>query len=348
MQRGIEPKEYTLIPRVNFNIVQPLGRQMVYVNGGAGYQLHRENDQLDRVQANAAGGYVASLGACQASATSSYRVAQSDLALLDTPRVKNLTESTTIGASTQCGSAQGLIGAVNVQRIENHNSAKFQREADSDTELLGVQVGYGNPSLGVFRLIYNYSQSEFPNRVSPGRPIGDGFFTQTFALSAERGLGSRIKLGASAGRTMVKREFAPPGVDQKFASTTYSAQASYKLGSRMTIDLQGDRAVQPAGRPGKLYDITTNGSISGAYNLGTRYLVTLGHDIRDVKSNADTSALGLVVTKSRTNSTFASIRYTQSRRASLTLDVRYDERNTDLPEFDYSSTRVSLSADIGF
>lgn len=347
-QRGIKQQEYTLTPRVDFNIVQPFGRQLVYVSGGAGYQFHRENDNLDRVNANILAGYVATLGFCQASANTAYRAAQSDLAQLDTLRVKNLTQSTTVGAGVQCGRPQGIMGGVNVQRTENTNSAATEREANSDVENIAVQLGYGNQTIGQLGLVYSYASSQFPNRINPGRPIGDGFFAETFALTVQRQLGSRMKLGGSAGITKVKREYAPPGVDQKFTSNTYSANASYRLGDRLTIDLVGDRSVQPAGRPGKLYDVNTNGSISGAYRLGSRYLVTVGHRISDVDSNTDTTLARLVVTNSRTNSTFASVRYTQSRRASLSLDVRYDERNANLDDFDYKGMRVSISADVGF
>jgi len=349
-QRGIKQAEYTLTPRLDFSIVQPLGRQMLYASGGGGYQFHRENKNLDRVTADVLGGYIASLGFCQTSAMSSYRVAQSDLALLDTPGVKNTAQTTTISAGGQCGSAQGITGGLNVQRTEAKNSAASQKQADSDTEGLTAQVGYANPTFGRFALLYAYTNSEFPNRIIVGRPIGDGFFTQTIGLSGERQLGSRIKVAATAGRTTVKREFAPPGVDQKFTSNTYSGQLTYKLGSRLTLDLEGARAVQPTGRSGKLYDINTNGQISGAYKLGSRYLVTLGHQIQDIKSNVDTTLTPgqLVITNSRTNTTFASIRYTQSQRISVTLDARYDDRNANLSDFDYTSTRIGLSVDVGF
>lgn len=347
-QRGIEQTELTLQPQVRLDLVQPLGRQLVFMKGNAGYTFHRENDQLDRARGEVQAGYLTSLGFCQASTFGSYRAAQSDLATLDSPGVKNLAQVTSIAVGTQCGRSRGFTGGATVQRIESKNSAAVQKTADSTVETLSAQFGYANPTLGRFGFLYSYANNEFPNRIIPGRPIGDGFFTQSMALTAERQFGSRIKVNATVGQTMVKREFAPPGTDLKFTSATYSGLVNYRLGSRLALELSGVRAVIPTARAGKLYDITTNGQLSGTYKLGSRYVVALGRRIEDIKSNADTSISRAVVTNARTNSTFASIRYIQSQRASLALDVRYEDRNTNLPEFNYTSTRIGLTAEVGF
>ena len=174
------------------------------------------------------------------------------------------------------------------------------------------------------------------------------FFTQTLGVAVERQFGSRIKTTATVGQTTVKREFAPAGADLKFTSLTYAGTVNYRLGGRLTLDLSADRAVVPTARAGKLYDITTKGQLRAAYRLGSRYVVSLGGGVEDVKSNPDTAILRPVVSKARTNSVSASVRYAQNARTRLVLDVRYDDRNTNLPEFNYTSTRVGLTAQVGF
>lgn len=347
-QRGIKQNEVTLRPSVNVDIVQPLGRQIVYLKGGGGYDFHRENAQLDRARADVQGGYVTTLSICQATLYGSYRAAQSDLATLDSPGVKNLSQATSTAAGVQCGRPGSFSGGANVQRIESQNSATVQKEADSTVETLSAQLGYSNSSIGQLGIFYNYANNEFPNRIIPTRPIGDGFFTQTIGVSVDRQFGSRVKANVSAGRTMVKREFAPPGTDKKFTSSSYSALINYRLGSRITFELLGDRAVVPTARAGKLYDISTSGQLRGTYKLGSRYIVSLGGQVVDIKSNPDTLSARAVVTSARTKSAFASVRYAQSRRAGLVLDVRHDDRNTNLPDFNYRSTRVGLTAEVGF
>jgi hypothetical protein len=346
--RHLSPHEVTFRPRINLDIAQPLGRQLVYLNGNFGYVFHKENQRLDRGQANLNGGYAAKLGFCQATVDGNFTAAQAELETLDTIATKNLLKSTRVAVGAQCGAPQGFSGGVQVSRGEVHNSAQLQRVADSTVQTLGLQASYANATLGSVGLFYSYANSELPNRIIPGRPVGDGFFTQTVGVSLNHRFGTRISVGAQVGRTSVKREFAPPGVDAKFNSTTYSANAGYRFGDRLTVQLQGNRAVVPTGRAGKLYDIATSGHASATYNLGSRYALTLAETVADVKSNADTSLPVPIITSSRTYSTLAAISYRQSRRASLSLNVRYDDRTANLHTFDYTATQVGVTAEIGF
>jgi hypothetical protein len=346
--RGIEPKEVTLRPQLDFEAVEPLGRQIVFLNGNVGYVFHKENSQLDRGRGTVNGGYTTSLGFCSLAGTGSYSAAQADLAELDTRVTKNLLAVSTVALSTQCGRQTGFGGGAQISRQESQNSAKIQRTADSTVESLSLQAGYSNPTLGQLGLVFGYTNSELPNRIIPGRPVGDGFYTQTYGASFGKRFGTRIDVSGQVGRTMVKREFAPPGTDQKFSSTTYAAAASYRFGGRLVLELAGSRAVLPTARAGKLYDIATSGRAAVTYNLGSRYAVSVTENVADVKSNADTTVTTPVITKSRTYSTSASVSYRQSARATLLLDVRYDDRNTNLPAFDYTSTQVGLTAKIGF
>lgn len=347
-QRGIELEEYTLRPQANVNIVQPFGRQVVFLAGSTGYDFHRENPRLDRSRYDVQGGYVTSLGMCQLAAVESFRAAQSDLADIDSVTTKNEVRAIGTTVTAACGRPTGIGVSTSVSRVDTKNSAVVQRPADSTLETLAVQFGYSNATLGRLGLVYSYSSSEFPNRIIPGRPVGDGFWTESYGLSIERDLGSRLTLSAQAGRTRLKREFAPPGLPLEFTTTTYSGDASYQFGSRLLLRMHGERTVRPAARAGKLYDIATSGEVSGQYTLGSRYTVSLGYGVADIDSNVDTFSLQPVITSSRTHSGFGSIRYRQSEFASLALNVRYDERNTNLPDFNYNSTRVAISAEIGF
>lgn len=346
--RAVKPREYLLAPKAGLNVVQPFGRQVVYLNGSAGYDFHRENSQLDRRRYDVQGGYVTSLGMCQLSAVETFRAAQSDLADLDGVNTRNELRAIGTSLSTSCGRPTGIAVSGSVSRLDAKNSAALQKPADSTLESLSLQVGYSNENLGRFSLVYSYADTEMPNRITPGRPVGDGFWSETYALSVERDLGSRLTLSAQGGRTRLKREFAPPGVPQEVKTTTYSGQAAYRIGSRMSVNLSGERTIKPAQRAGKLYDVTTGAQVSGQYQLGTRYTLSAGYSIRDVDSNADTLSARPVITNSRNNSVFGSVRYQQSELASLVLDVRYEERDTDLPEFNYSAMRVGITAQVGF
>lgn len=346
--RGVTLEEVTTRPEVSVELVQPLGRQVVFLSGRVGYDFHRENDDLDRGRGDVRAGYAGRFGSCQVSANTNYRASQADLATVDTLRVKNLLETIVVGGGAQCGRAQGIVGSVSVLHTESKNSATVQKLADSQSDTVGGGVGYGNQTLGRAMLTYSYTDSELPNRIVPGQPIGDGFKVQSYGVSYERRFGSRINMNAMVGRSSVERRSAPVGTDLKFTSTNYSVGISYAAGSRLAIDLTGSRAVVPSVRAGKLYDIATVGNAQARYTLGSRYILTVGHGISDTKSNQDTTLNVAVVTKSRLNSTFASITYRQSDRASLTLNARYDDRNTNTPDFNYTATSVGLTLDVGF
>ncbi|OHB26410.1 MAG: hypothetical protein A2790_18445 [Phenylobacterium sp. RIFCSPHIGHO2_01_FULL_69_31] len=346
--RGIEPEEVVVTPSATASIVQPLGQQVLFLNGSLGYDFHRRNKQLDRQNYDIAGGGMAVFGMCQQTAFGNHRARQSDLVDLDSVSTKNLMRSTGVGIGVTCGrpSGVGLTGLV--QRQETKNSAPLTKTSDSTSETLMLGVQYANPTLGTLGFVYNYSGNEFPNRIIPGRPVGDGFITQTFGVNVQRKFGSRLEVAAGAGQTTVKREFSPPGVRQKFKSTSYSGEITYRVGGRITLLASADRAIVPSSRPGKLFDISTNGEVEGRYKIGSRYEASVGHSIGDLKSNADTAVAALVVTKSRVNATYASLSYKQSERLSLSLDVRRQERKTNLQDFNYNGTRVGLTAEVSF
>lgn len=348
-QRAVAREDVVFQPTVTADVTQPFGSHIVFLHGEAGYDFHRENDQLDRGRADIYGGYTTAVGPCQPTAMAAYRAAQSDLQDADALTIDNLLQSTTTTLSLQCQQGVGLGASALVSRTETKNSATLRKTSDSTTEAASLSLVYGNATLGQAALIWNYTNTEFPNRIIPGRPVGDGFFTTSYGASYQRNFGPRISVGGQVQRTTVKREFAPPGVDAKFTSTTYGANASYRLGTRIQLQANAGRSVKPSNRPGKVYDIATTGEMVASYRLGSRYNVSLGHRIDDIESNVDLPpGARPVVTDSRSNTTFGAIRYAQSDRVTWTLDAAYEDRKTNLPDFNYNSTRVSLAVAVGF
>ncbi|MBL8554519.1 MAG: hypothetical protein JNL41_09595 [Phenylobacterium sp.] len=348
-RRGLEKDDTTFRPSVSANIVQPLGQQAVFLTGSAGYDFHRKNTRLDRGRADVTGGATGRVGPCQPLITAGYRAGQSDLADADDLTVRNLQQSTSVQTGLTCGRpiGPGLQAMVGRQQVKN--SAALRKTSDADTETASVSLTYTHPSLGQAGVIWNYSGTEFPNRIIPGRPVGDGFFTSSYGVSYSRNFGPRLTVDGLAQRTQVKREFAPPGTPRKFTSTTYGANAKYRFGQRIEVEAHALRQVKPSNRPEKLYDVVTSGEVLANYRLGSRYKINLGHRIEDLDSNADLSASARpVVTASRTNTTYGGVTYRQSDRLSFIFDVRHERRKTDLPDFNYSSNRIGITANVGF
>lgn len=346
--RGVDRKDEYLRPLITGSVAQPLGQQVFFIQGGAGYDFYRRNSQLDRQRYDVTGGGAGRLGPCQSSAFGQARQQQSDLMDLDAGTTENRQRTTGVGVTMQCGRATGLQGGVILQQTQSKNSAATRRVSDADNRAVVATLSYVQPTLGTLSLIYNYSDSQFPNRIIPTRPVGDGFFTETFGVGLERDFSTRLTVLANVARTELKREFAPPGLRQKFTATTYSAGVSYRPGDRIELAANARRDVRPSERTGKLYDISTVVDGLARYNFGTRFRVSVGHSYSDVNSNVDTSQNANVITSAKTHATTAAVQYRQSERASLIFDVRREDRKTNLPTFNYKNTRFGITAEYNF
>lgn len=347
-QRNLAASDVTVTPSLDFNLTQPVGQQSLYLNGSAGYQFHRKNKVLDRQNYVLDGGGSARLGVCQASAFGSYRASQADLMDLDPLTNKNLRSSKGLGTTLQCGLPTGLGFNMTVQRTENKNSEPRLKVSDSDTKNIAVGIGYQNAMLGTIGLSYSYDTNEFPNRMIPGRPIGDGYFSEAFGVTAQRNFGSKLSVDLAASRLKLKREFAPLGFPATLTGSNYAATVSYNLGTRISLGAGASRSIRPSGRPGKLYDIAESANLDIGYKLGSRFDVGLTQTYGRVTSNRDTLTPLLVITNSQLYSTSLNLTYSQSARFKLGINVRYDDRQTNLPQFDYSATSVGIRAGTSF
>ena len=346
--RNLTKEDYVLLPAVTATLVQPFGRQVAFLNGDVGYAFHRYNSELDRRRANVSGGVAGILGPCRPMLFGGYQAAQSDLANLNVGTTKNLKQTYTTGAGTTCARAVGPGASLSVQRADVKNSDRTVKESDTTTEVANLSLQYGRPSLGVFSAGVAHSSTEFPNRIIPGRPVGDGFFTQSYFVGYQRKFGSRLKVTGQGGLTHVKREFSPVGVDQSFNSKSYQGDITYGLGERIEFEVNGQRAIVPSQQVGKTFDKTTAVNAIVRYKAGERFTVDGGYTWQKIDANADTASALLVVTNSETDAVYGSVSFAPNDRLRLQLSVRYEERAANLSQFNYTATRVGLSAQTSF
>jgi hypothetical protein len=347
--RGLQLADYTFTPSGTITLIQPIGPGTVFVTGDGGYVFYKENKQLNSVRASVNGGVLTRLGICQQALTANYRASQNELANIDLGNVKNVQEATTIGAGLQCVTPAGLGGSTFVSRTETTNQASVRRESDTTVETLSLGAQYGRPSLGTLSLNFNFSGTQYPNRIIPQRPVGDGFFTQSYGVGYQRAFGPRLQVGLQAATTHVKREFAPPGVDTSFNTPTFAADVTYGFGPRITITANAARAVVPSQQLGKTYDKNTTYGLSGSFKAGRALSFRGGLQRQDIDSNFDTALLlGQVVTSQRTNSIFGSVTFAPRKLWSVSLDLRHEERKANLPDFNYTSNRVGVTTQASF
>ena len=348
LMRGLQQEDYTYQPQATVSITQPIGRQVIFLRGSGGYDFHQENKRLDRRRIDVTGGGVASLSACKVAATAAYAAGQSELDDLTGFAVKNLQKTTTEGVNVACGQQRGFATLISGQHQDVTNSSIRQESTDHSSDTGTAAVSYVNPALGNLSVIFNYSVQDFPNRVNVTGGVGDGYLTRTLGANYDRRFGTKLKMAARAGATMVKRDSAPPGIPLKFTATTYNGSVDYILSRQFQFTATASRAVMPSNRAGKLYDITTDVDAHTRYKLGTRFVLTTGYTRSNTASNTDTALVGAVITKARLNTAYGSVNYRQSNKLSYIIDLRQLDRKTNLPMFDYSDTRFSISAALTF
>lgn len=347
-RRNLKLDDMTLTPSAGISLVQPIGQQTLFLDGNVGYDFHARNKRLDRERYDVTGGATTVVGPCRPVAYATFKALQSDLSDLDFAVTSNVQRATGVAAGAQCGGSVGLGGSLIGQRIDTKNSSSKLTLQDHTAETLFGSLSYSAPTLVNATVFYSYANNEFPNRINPGRPVGDGFWTQTYGVRLERKFGSRVAAGVSGSRTRLKREFAFSGQPLTIDTTTYDGQLSYNLGTRLLLVLGAGREVRPSDRPGKLYDISETLEGSALYKLGSRLNVKVGHVYTDVVSNVDTAQSRSVITNSITNGTYGSIEFRRVGNGALILDVRRERRNTNVPDFNYKSTRVGLTTVISF
>ncbi len=348
-QRGLTKSDWTVTPSVSARLVQPIGQQYLFVDGSAGYDFHRRNTGLDRERFQGTAGGGAVVGPCRPVVFVNYAASQSDLADLDLTSSSNRLRSVGTAVGLQCGRAVGPGLMAMAQRTDSKNSANTLTIQDRTQEVLTASLLYSAPNLADVSLIWTYANTEFPNRINPGRPVGDGFWTQSMGARVQRDFGSRLTVGVSGSRVVVKREFSPVGDPLKFYTTTWQGDVAYRFGRRILLELDVLREVRPSGRPGKLLDIVEGLEGRIRYRLNPRISVNVGHAYQQVRSNGDTVDFARdVVTNAYTNGTFGAVEFRTPGGMGVTLDVRHEDRNTNLPIFNYISTRVGLTTSVSF
>ena len=343
----LTPDDYTFRPEASFSINKPLGRNVVYLRGTAGYDFHQQNQRLNSRRLDVTSGGILRASACQAALFGAYNTQQSQLADVTQASVLNRLTQVSEGAGLSCGRS-GLSGQLVVSHMEATNSLALTKTADHHSKGAALSVAYGRPSLGSLGVSATYSEEEYPNRPDALGAIGDGFKTESYGVNYQKRLGQKLSFTVGVADSVVHRRTAPPGIALTSSGLNYSLVASYALSSRLNFNLNVSKSTVPSNQAGKLVDTSTRGDLSASYKLGSRFTFGLGGDISDSKSNADTTLGVLAITNSRVKTVYGSLNYRQSQRLGINFDVRHEERVTNLPQFDYSDTRVSLSTALSF
>jgi hypothetical protein len=330
-------------PTVNFDVARQLGREVFFLQGNAGYVFHRSDTILDRQNVNIDGGVTTRILRCQELVTGSFTSAQSDLAEQSLLVVKNTLDTSSVGASADCGRAIGFAPTGSISETWRTNSARQLAALDSNTLSASGGLAYRQPTFGSISLTGSYSKADYPHNifVDLGGLHNYGYSLYSAGVSYDRHLGGRLEGVASVSYTKLQPVISGSA---GFSGLTYSLDAIYRVNTRLNLTATATRAAQPSNRIDSNYSIDQNYTLEATYLLGTRLSLSLIGLHSSQNYNTVILLPGFFdLTRSTTDSVFLTATYTMNRRFSFIFNVGDEERSANVPGLSYSSTRTGIT-----
>jgi hypothetical protein len=355
-RQGLHISDTVYTPALNANLVLPVGRQALFMDGTVGYAAHQQNSQLDHARVNLNAGVGNKLGPCGSVFTGGYFIGRSELqdtALATT--VQDLQEVKKVDIALSCARPPGLGVNIDASRSWATNDAPAATNGNYQTTAISGSVLYSRPSIGTIAITASdaktdYSQSGVLALVGPS-----GFEARSGGIRLERHLGGRIQASASVAYT--KAQIEQPGVvggpaptARDFSGLTYSGDLSFRASSRLTAHAGFNREVKPSLIPGGSFELHTEYMVGVTYKLGSRIKLGLsGQDRKiNVHGNIPAALAATTLTDARIKVVETTARYDLTKRLSFVLTGGHETRDANNPLFAYTDNRISLGTEVKF
>ncbi|HLZ75491.1 outer membrane beta-barrel protein [Phenylobacterium sp.] len=356
-QEGLHLADTTYSPTLNANLVLPVGRQALFLDGNVGYVAHQENTRLDHAKADLNAGVGNKLGPCGSVLTGGYFRGRSELlntALATT--VQDLQEIKKVDFGLTCLRAPGLGLNLDASRSWATNDAPTQSNGNYQSTQLTGSLIYSRPSTGTIALTAadvetDYSQVGLLALVGPS-----GYKARSVGLRLERKLGGRIEATATVSYTKAEIEqpvlLAGPATPsaRDFTGLTYTGDVTFRASSRLSAHAGFDKEVKPSLIPGGSFEVHTEYIVGVKYNLGSRIELGLDGQDRNIIVHGDFPAAlaATTLTDAHVKLIEATARYNLTKRLSFLLTGGRETRDANNALFEYSDNKVSLGTEVRF
>jgi hypothetical protein len=202
-------------------------------------------------------------------------------------------------------------------------------------------VAYRRPIFGSVTLFGDYVKADFPEQFLFGLfPIPEGYQLYGGGARYDKTVGARILGELSISYTSLE-PISP--LSPAFQGVTYIADLKYSATNRLKVHFNFHRAVNPSNRFGASYYIEREELLEATYDASSRLSLTAG--ISEANRRFEGPNLNPVLDISDEDDWdfYGSLNFAMTRRLTLGLDVRQEERRANLTEYGYSDTRVGLS-----
>jgi hypothetical protein len=134
-----------------------------------------------------------------------------------------------------------------------------------------------------------------------------------------------------------------------FSGLTYAAGASFRVTSRLEAKATFQRQITPTLLAGSSFEVLTGYGLDVSYTLGSRITLDVKGDRQESRTNGMLLVQSAqTLTNSRVNDLSASASYRMNRRISLQLIGTHETRDADNADFNYTNDRVALTLSTTF
>ncbi len=338
--------DFRFTPSLDIDIVQPIGRQSVFLSGGLGYDFYRSNKQLESERINLEGGGNLRFGAgCSSRVSLSFARQQSNLA--DFGRlngIPNVEKSLGAGGSFSCGSGLGIQPTLTYDFEKVSNGAARLEANGYRAQTVGATIAYARPSLGELGVYASYRNGVYPKRVLlTGR--ADGIKVYSGGLNFSRDIGTQLKGSVSLGYTIVdpKEQFV-----RNFKGASWSADLDWAPNDALHLSIGLGREVQQSNLLDVSYSVNQNVGVTGAYALNRQMQLTFSASRDKRKLEASRQFPGNIgLTSDKTSSLGAGFRFQPQGRIGFSFDLRGVKRQSAFRQFNYDNVSATLSVRYG-
>ena len=344
--RGLKRADERVTPGIQVNVVRPLGRHTLSVNGFVGYDFYRHNTRLNRERIGISASAGINAGPCLLTLSPSIERRQSELnsvAFVNVPGVdsfKNTQTTQDYSAELRCGRRTGLRPLARYERVIGDNSNALRRISDFRSNKYSAGVGYTNPILGDFTVTYDRDNTSYPRRFSTGpNPFG-GFHSDDVKITARRNIGSLIVANASLAYTHLRPQLSNV---RSFNGLSWSLEATVRPTTRLSAELSFSNSVSPSLGAAAVYQRAQNVVLNATYALtpSTSVKASVSHG-RHRYEGAST-IYGPLLTNDTLTRFSAGVSYWWNRKVQFNIDVGHERRNANGTIYDYSSSYIALT-----
>jgi hypothetical protein len=338
--RGLKAEDEIYTPSATLDFQQNVGRGTAALTGTAGYNFYSHDKALNRENLSLQGILQQQVSLCQGDLKVSLSRALNQLVDVTVQQIDETYTQASVGGDVSCGRPVGFAPTVSVSESWGNNSDQALSISNSQTFNSSAGLAYRTAAQGTLSVSGIYRDTEFPSNIPTLNTGKSGYQTTGATIRYERQLGARIQGSASATYTIVQG-----GLVADFKGLTYTADITYRAGSRLHFEGDFSRQVIPSNLANASYRVESDESVAGHYNLSSRLLFSLGASQQVGDEAGSFSQVSLLHYDEKT--IFSSLTLSL-RKVSLSLNVRNDHRTTNQAGLNYSDTRASISASTQF